>query len=72
MAKIKCAAIGCKYNSESLFCTRKEIVLSEHDVMTVWEGRQHFWKCSGYEDSEISEKLKNFFKKAVETESHLC
>lgn len=72
MTKIKCAAIGCKYNSESLYCTRKEIRLSEHDVMTVWDGRQHFWKCSGYEDSDFAKRAKKFFEKAVETESHLC
>ena len=72
MTEIICAAIGCKYNSESMFCTRKEIRLSEHDISTVREGRQHFWKCSGYEDREISEELKNFFKKAVETESRMC
>lgn len=52
MPKVVCAYTKCKYNNEKHRCTAKEIAMSWHSVMTVWEGRQEFLKCKNYEPDE--------------------
>lgn len=49
---VYCASVDCKYNGDKNRCTAKGISLSSHSVMTVWDGRQEFWKCKNYEMSE--------------------
>lgn len=68
MPKIKCAAVECKYNSNNNYCTAdKTVMLTAHSVMTVWDGRQDFWKCKNFvmsdECREIAEKFEEWMKK---------
>lgn len=68
MPNIKCAAVECKYNSEDNYCTADEtVILTAHSVMTVWNGRQDFWKCKNFavsdEYREIEEKFEEWVKK---------
>lgn len=68
MPNIKCAAVECKYNSNNNYCTADEtVMLTAHSVMTVWDGRQDFWKCKNFvlsdECREIAEKFEEWIKK---------
>ena len=59
--KIYCAAIDCEYYREDGRCTAKEVCLSDHSIMTVWEGRQRFQRCKTYQKSkEMAEMEKRF------------
>ena len=49
---VYCAALECKFQSDTNRCTAKRITLSSHSVMTLWNGRQEFWKCKQYEMSD--------------------
>lgn len=61
MPKIHCAAVDCKYNSKNNTCTAKEIYMSDHSIMTMHDGRQHFWRCKQYEmDEEAKKFLENW------------
>ena len=44
MPKVWCADDGCRFNDRNL-CRAKQIKLSWHSVVTVWDGRQEFHKC---------------------------
>ena len=54
---VYCGAIDCVHNSNTNRCTAKKVVLSSHSVMTVWEGRQEFWRCKQYEMSEEARRV---------------
>ena len=60
---VYCPCADCKHNNE-MQCEAVEITLSSHSVMTVWEGRQDFWKCKAFEQSDeakaMIEELKKF------------
>ena len=59
--KIYCAAIDCEYYRKDGRCTAKEVCLSDHSIMTVWEGRQRFQRCKTYQKSkEMAEMEKRF------------
>lgn len=59
--KIYCAAIDCEYYREDGRCTAKTVCLSDHSIMTVWEGRQRFQRCKTYQKSkEMAEMEKRF------------
>ena len=58
MSKVKCAAYDCKYNSDKNICTAKDINLGWTSCMTLWDGRQEFWKCRNFEMSEESRMIK--------------
>lgn len=45
MTKIYCADVECLFNNDKCVCTAKEVALSWHSVVTVWEGRQEFHRC---------------------------
>lgn len=66
---IYCAASDCKYSSANNRCTAKQVTLSWHSVMTVWEGRQEFLRCRSYEQSEeakrIAEELNRILREAT-------
>ena len=66
MPKIHCAAADCKYNSKNNTCTAKEIYMSDHSIMTMRDGRQHFWRCKQYEESEMSKRFMKDFLKVME------
>lgn len=57
MPKVKCAAEDCKYNSNKNTCTAKNISLGWISCMTLWDGRQEFWKCKSYEMSQESKEI---------------
>ena len=61
MTKIVCAAVGCKYNDDDNVCTAPKVAMSEHSIMTLYDGRQHFWKCKQYEESGFSKAIKEQF-----------
>lgn len=65
---VYCAAIECKYHSETNRCTAEEIILSSHSVITVWDGRQEFLKCKQYEMSEEYKALLAVLRIAEEAE----
>ena len=66
---IHCAALDCEYNNDNYECIAPEINLSDHYIMTVWEGRQHFNRCKTYNESrqpdEFKIKLEQMKKKGV-------
>ncbi len=63
---VYCAAFDCKYNGRTNRCTAKRITLSWHSVMTVWEGRQEFWRCKNYEVSDEAKRLQETIKQMME------
>ena len=63
---VYCAAVDCKYNSDTNRCTAKSISLYSHSVMTVWEGRQEFWRCKNYELSDEAKRLSAAIKQMME------
>ena len=65
---VYCAALECKYHSDTNRCTAKKITLSSHSVMTVWSGRQEFLKCKQYEMSEKYKALLTVLRMAEEGE----
>ena len=69
MPKVYCASFDCKYNGDDNRCHAKTIELSDHSVMTMWEGRQQFNKCKTYEqlqeEKELFERLKCLWQKEM-------
>lgn len=62
MPKVYCAASDCKWNSVKNQCAAKEIHLADNYVMTVYDGRQHFNKCHGYEMSDEAKRTAKLMK----------
>ena len=56
-----CAADDCLYNDKHR-CISKRVNLSDHSVITVHEGRQHFWRCRNYEMSEHAKQVEEQMK----------
>ena len=65
---VYCAAIDCKYHNKSNKCTAKRINLTDHSVMTVWEGRQRFARCQTYEMAEDYKSMADVITKLLEVE----
>lgn len=68
-----CSNMSCKYCSDNSKCKypKKDLSMSFHSVMTLYQGRQDFLKCNCYEKSEeyirIEKALSNIdFKKDYE------
>jgi hypothetical protein len=68
-----CSDMSCKYCSDTYKCKypKKDLKMSFHSVMTLYQGRQEFLKCNSYEKSEeyirIEKALSNIdFKKDYE------
>ena len=64
--KIYCAAIDCEYYREDGRCTAKTVFLSDHSIMTVWEGRQRFQRCKTYQKSKEMVEMENRFLSLIE------
>jgi len=62
---VYCAAVNCKYHSDTNRCTAKRITLSSHSILTLWNGRQDFWKCKQY---EMSDEYKAVFEQIGQAE----
>ena len=65
MPKIFCAAMDCEFNGDDGKCHAKEVALSDHSIMTLWEGRQRYQKCKTYQKSRAAAEMEQFFTKAV-------
>ena len=65
MPKIFCAAMDCEFNGDDGKCHAKEIALSDHSIMTLWEGRQRYQKCKTYQKSQAATEMEQFIAKAV-------
>ena len=57
MPVVKCAAIECKYNKNSV-CTAKKISLSSGRVHTVWNGVEDVWRCGAFEMSLDAKRVR--------------
>lgn len=62
MPIVKCAAIECKHNKNSV-CTAKKISLSHGLMHTVRQGRQHVWRCGRYELSDEAKRAQELLAK---------
>ena len=58
MPKVYCAALDCAFVSEDGKCHAKSISLSDHSVVTMWEGRQRFNRCKTWQESEHAKELR--------------
>lgn len=65
MAKVICAAIECKYNSDDHTCNAEEINLSEGYYHTVNEGFMQMWKCKNYDKDERYAELEIKFLEMI-------
>jgi hypothetical protein len=65
---VYCADSSCKYSSVKNRCTAKQVVLSWHSVMTVWNGRRVFLQCRSYEMSDEAKRMFEAIRKAEEAE----
>ena len=61
MTKITCAEVTCRHNDDNNVCQAKRVSLSAHNIATVNEGRQDFWRCQQYEMDERSKEILAFF-----------
>lgn len=63
MPKIKCASSECKWNNDNNMCSFKgTILMNDHSVMTMHDGRKHFHYCKMYEKSAETLELERKFK----------
>ena len=65
MPKVVCAVLECKYNSDDNTCNAPKIFLSDHNIMTLHDGRQQFMKCKQYEESEITKQINEIISKCM-------
>lgn len=65
MPKIFCAAIDCEFNGYDGKCHAKEIALSDHSIMTLWEGRQQYQKCKTYQKLQAAIDYERFIEAAI-------
>ena len=63
MPKVICASYECKYNTDDNTCIYDEVYLNDLSIMTVYEGRQHLWRCKQYEKSEEAKRMEEKFMK---------
>lgn len=65
--KIYCSAVDCEYVSKRGYCVLKHIDLSDHSVMTVWEGRQRFQRCRAWQKSKEYAEMEKLVAPLIET-----
>lgn len=65
MPKVICASDECKYNADDNTCICDEVYLNDLSITTVYEGRQHLWRCKQYEKSEETKRMKEKFIKLL-------
>lgn len=63
MPSVRCASSDCKYNGARSACHAKNLSLSDCSVVTLSNGREHFWRCKQYEMSEEARRIKEEFEK---------
>lgn len=65
MSKVICAREDCKWNGDKHKCTCKELNFSCSYVATVNDGRQDFWVCRMFEQTEWSKQLEESFNEIL-------
>ena len=60
---VVCASADCKWCDEDNYCTAGEIHLNDMSIMTLWEGRQHLWRCKQYEMSDRAKQMLSDFER---------
>jgi len=63
--KIYCAAADCAYNNDKNVCTAKSISLSDHDVVTLWDGRRRFQRCAMFTESERGREIRETMERLM-------
>lgn len=66
MTKVICASEDCEYCSADHICTQKELKLADCYYQTVYEGRQHFWKCKQYKKSAQAQHIEEMLADYVD------
>lgn len=64
--KIYCAAIDCEYCREDGRCQAKTVCLSDHNISTLWDGRQRFQRCKTYQKSSEMIEMEKRFQPLIE------
>ena len=60
---IKCSDITCKYRSDKTGkCTAKNVDFTYYGVNTMYQGFQHYLKCTTYIECEENKKVKEMLK----------
>ena len=70
MPKVYCAAIDCAFNNDGR-CRAKEIELSDHSIMTMWQWRQRFNRCKTFEESQLSKDMRKVIEPLIERRMEL-
>ena len=65
MPKIFCAAMDCEFNGDDGKCHAKEVALSDHSIMTLWEGRQRYQKCKTFQKSRMAMEFEQLINKSI-------
>lgn len=65
MPKIFCAAMDCEFNGDDGKCHAKDVALSDHSIMTLWEGRQRYQKCKKYQKSQAAVEMERYIEAAI-------
>ena len=63
ITKVTCMDVSCRWLNDDYRCTKKEIGLSWHQVMTAHDGRKDYLTCSGYEESGRAKGIREFFER---------
>lgn len=63
--KVKCKAIDCMYNNLDYYCECNEITLSDCYDRTTNDGKQHFWRCNNYKESDWAKSLAETFLRNI-------
>lgn len=69
--EVICAAVDCKYNNDKNICTAKRVRLNTSSVMTIWNGREEFWKCGTFEKSQEAQELEAAIEKFLKESEDL-
>lgn len=72
MTKVICAAEDCEYCSNDHICGLKELKLADCYYQTVYEGRQHFWRCKQYQKSKKAKQIEKMLADYVDNLKKMC
>ena len=65
MPKIFCTVIDCEFNGDDGKCHAKEVALSDHSIMTLYEGRQRYQKCKTFQKSRFAMEFEQLINKFI-------
>lgn len=64
--KIYCAAVDCEFCREDGRCTAKTVTLSDHSIVTFWDGRQRFQRCKTWQKSQLAAEMEERMKQLLD------